>query len=380
MYEYLPIEQAKPGDIVEYQSTNYEYIYDSKLHFVSKEGITDDNRLGVIDKSGNNVWSIKSNGKILWKLVKTKPGSEAKVGDEVIYTQPNIGKCEQGKIYTVHSISQNTYIHWHPTKSYNRRATEFRLLCKAESADKPYPRYFKPTNPILYYIVEFTSSTEGTVVQSNTNACKVGYHNFGWATHTDTNSWKEVPKPTTKDNRPIAYYKRSGEPWTIEELQRIPNFWKKDLPWDRYKFSLKWVYPDSEEDIYFWDIQNVKGMQQVAFEDAFPTYESPEMETKQSHTKEHTMNKLDLKLLSEMMSVLADLYDIEKTTNATNAQHVGILTESDGSYVGYVYANTTDELEEVMRSSENEGRKLHVFDYSTTLAQKPRKIVKVERS
>ena len=53
-YEYLPIEQAKPGDVVEYCGLGSEYINESRVHIVSKDGLRNKNSLGVIDKSGNN--------------------------------------------------------------------------------------------------------------------------------------------------------------------------------------------------------------------------------------------------------------------------------------------------------------------------------------
>lgn len=37
------------------------------------------------------------------------------------------------------------------------------------------------------------------------------------------------------------------------------------------------------------------------------------------------------------------------------------------------------ELQDIVRKPENEGRKLHIFDYSQTLAQKPRPVTKVAR-
>jgi len=37
-------------------------------------------------------------------------------------------------------------------------------------------------------------------------------------------------------------------------------------------------------------------------------------------------------------------------------------------------------LNEVVRSPANEGHTLHIFDYSTTLIQKPRKVIAVKRS
>lgn len=87
-YEYLPIEQAKEGDIVEYCGENdlqrSKYINESRLHLVSDEEVSGNN-LGVIDKSGRNVWDIIHASKTLWKLIKTKPGTEAKVGDIVVW-------------------------------------------------------------------------------------------------------------------------------------------------------------------------------------------------------------------------------------------------------------------------------------------------------
>lgn len=96
----------------------------------------------------------------------------------------------------------------------------------------------------------------------------------------------------------------------------------------------------------------------------------------QSQQKEQTMTKFDLKLLTALMSAL--LNDNDPQVDATNANHIGIITEND-EYVGYIYFNDMDEATKIMQQPINEGRKLHIFDYKTTLAQKPRKIIEVER-
>ena len=129
-----------------------------------------------------------------------------------------------------------------------------------------------------------------------------------------------------------------------------------------------------------------KNCKQVAYEDIFKTTVTTSCSQHDDIAdaisyitpipEEETMNKSSLILLLEMMAAMSN----EEVTDATNAQHISILTEVNGSYVGYVYANTLAELEDVVRKPSNEGRTLHVFDYSTTLAQKPRKVVAVART
>lgn len=87
-------------------------------------------------------------------------------------------------------------------------------------------------------------------------------------------------------------------------------------------------------------------------------------------------NTMDLKLLLAMMAAMSET---ETPKDATNSKHVIIVTK-DGKYEGYFYADSAEELNEVVRKPENEGKKFHMFDYNATFAQKPRKVVPVERS
>ena len=97
-------------------------------------------------------------------------------------------------------------------------------------------------------------------------------------------------------------------------------------------------------------------------------------EQKSNQKTETQMKKLDLVLLFQFLATQST-----EKVDATNAKHIGILIDSEDSYVGYVYANTIKELQDIVRKPENEGRKLHIFDYSQTLAQKPRPVTKVAR-
>ena len=69
----------------------------------------------------------------------------------------------------------------------------------------------------------------------------------------------------------------------------------------------------------------------------------------------------------------------ETPKDATNSKHVVIVTKDD-AYEGYFYADDLDAIKDIVAEPKNELKKFHVFDYQTTLAQKPRKVVTVERS
>jgi len=83
----------------------------------------------------------------------------------------------------------------------------------------------------------------------------------------------------------------------------------------------------------------------------------------QTNQKENTMEKMDLGLLAMM---------------AANSKHVVIVTKDDESE-RYFYADDLESIKAIVAEPKNELKKFHVFDYSTTLAQKPRKVIEVKR-
>ena len=86
-------------------------------------------------------------------------------------------------------------------------------------------------------------------------------------------------------------------------------------------------------------------------------------------------NKMDLKLLMAMMAAMSVE---EAPKDATNSDYVVIVTKA-GEYEGYFYANELTDIQAIVAEPKNELKKFHVFNYSTTLGQKPRKVIEIER-
>lgn len=194
--------------------------------------------------------------------------------------------------------------------------------------------------------------------------------------------------------RGLAFYKHSGKPWTNDENEQIIRFINNqhqlgNCDWGNVNKAFKFVYDNRSPKIYMasWNSQNTDHCLKVAYEDVFPEpqvepllpFNKPTCSTEptQQTTKEPTMNKLDLKLLVALMSALPNE---ETPKDATNSQFVGIMTDTNNNYLEYVYADTEAELSEIIAQPANEGNVLHVFNYSTSLTQKPRKVIKVNRN
>ena len=93
-------------------------------------------------------------------------------------------------------------------------------------------------------------------------------------------------------------------------------------------------------------------------------------EPTQTTTKEQPMNKTTLKLLLELLGASEEVKD------ATNSKFVGIITNED-EYVGYMYFDSKEDATECMAQPKMELHKLHLFEKSCVLAQKPRKVIEV---
>lgn len=117
---------------------------------------------------------------------------------------------------------------------------------------------------------------------------------------------------------------------------------------------------------------------QVAFANSdLPCRTVYEIVEPQPTTKEQPMNKLDLRLLTAIMQLIATAED--EQLDATNSTHIVVVTK-DGEYEGYFYADGIEQIQQAIQEPKNELKKFHVFDYSNTFAQKPRKIIEVSRN
>lgn len=108
-----------------------------------------------------------------------------------------------------------------------------------------------------------------------------------------------------------------------------------------------------------------------------PDLDNQTSEQSENNTNQQTEKQMPNSNLILLIHFLAT--QAEEKVDATNAKHIGILAESDGTYTGYVYANTLKQLQDIVRKPENEGRKLHIFDYNQTIAQKVRPVTQVSR-
>ena len=137
MYEYLPIEQAKVGDIVECIKDLPSTFTAGKLYQVKEP----ENKWGDLDiveddkGSKTNGWAHKN-----FKLIKTKPGHKAQIGDTVFCIANTDGNCKQGESFIVHDIDEN-YLSPPPGILFNGLTSKeswawskkyFVVLCKKE--------------------------------------------------------------------------------------------------------------------------------------------------------------------------------------------------------------------------------------------------------
>ena len=120
MYKYGNIEDAKPGDVLERikkGSSNEPY---DQIGYLAVVGNDYPEAEGVKPSLDPN-W---------WKLVKTKPGSEAKVGDTVIRFKDGTRTCPTGTVFTVLEIDQG-YLYY--TSVLAAETDECKVLCKTST-------------------------------------------------------------------------------------------------------------------------------------------------------------------------------------------------------------------------------------------------------
>ncbi len=167
MYKYLPIKQAKVGDVVEALDDTdnttkgklYVILPGSKNHAIG-HFINDSNK----PSDGINPY------KDYWKLLATKPGSQAKVGDTVFCIKGTRGDCKYGNLFVVDNIHG-----------------------------------------------DYLGPAPGTLFSGGTSQ-----PNWSWASEYFVVLCKEEEKPIIRRN--LAFYKQSGEPWTKKDYENICTY------------------------------------------------------------------------------------------------------------------------------------------------------------
>jgi len=136
MYEYRPIEEAKVGDIIE-ATTDGVKCTKRKLYLVVNS-LNTETRLAYIDDEGNTSYGLNAIS-TYWKLLKTKPGSEAKVGNEImlISDEPFYTDCDFtiGDTLTIEDIEQDRLL----APMHSWKPKDCVVLCKVEAPETCAP-------------------------------------------------------------------------------------------------------------------------------------------------------------------------------------------------------------------------------------------------
>lgn len=241
---------------------------------------------------------------------------------------------------------------------------------------KPQPKYELDTpfgyygqNYPLYYVACSKKVNErvGMLAKNGT----IIFPDYGSDTHITQCCWSTVEEA----NQARAKY--LGE--QMEPEIKIGSHWsyKYDNTYvvtvtriDSYNNSIYYKDTTSCHTDIKWFLENYKprpdlDTQATVHSDVEPT----------STIKETTMNKTTLKLLLALMGATT-----QETKDATNSNYIGIITNSNDEYLGYVYADTVKELKEIIAKPSNESNTIHIFKFADSYKQAARPVVKLARA
>lgn len=320
MLKYLPIEQAKVGDVVEALNSNdnttkgklYVILPGSKNHSIG-------HFINDLNKPSDGINPYKD----YWKLLATKPGSQAKVGDTVFCIQDTSGDCKLGDLFVVDNIKNG---------------------CLGPSP--------------------------GTLFTGGTSQ-----PNWFWTSECFVVLCKEEEKPTIRRN--LAFYKRSGESWTKEEYENICTCCKVK-PYHEYrctKAKYKYIFDsgtgydtpyeswsninDGKQETHV----NFKNCKQIAYEDIFESLhmtmqefdtmlDIPASTTSDDIASDDFFDFLNYKptqkenTMNDLQQLLLSIFGAEKPTTDYDkrAQLLVVVYSLDGKKVATATADSVDQV------------------------------------
>ena len=304
-----------------------------------------------------------------WKAIATLPGSQAKAGDTVYCISDTGGSSNLHDLLKVKSVSTDA-IYPEPGQKLLRAKTtttedgwnwskeHFVVLVKAE---QPKYELNMPKQTRLGW--EIYAGTRNYLRQDLTvqPGIGIGTTNSGyWPTEAEALAARakylgEAVQPEIKVG---SHWERISQRTWLDNIICIDSVSDTKVTWGDFTKSL--LIRDL--------LKNFKPRPDL------DNQVSEQSENNTNKQMEKQMPNFNLTLLIQFLTAQA-----EEKVDATNAKHIGILAESDGTYVGYVYANTLKQLQDIVRKPENESRKLHIFDYNQTIAQKARPVTQVSR-
>lgn len=182
MYEYRDIDKAKLGDVVECVDVGIgNSLTIGKLYLV----VDNDGSLGYMG-DGRESTSFMNKNSSRWKLVKTKPGSEAKVGDNIIMTEYHGGPLAKGSIHTISGYANGMY-----------EFEGFITVCSDDTIFKVLCREVEQFNPrILQEYIPVHCATEEQAITLLEWAHKCGKKWSGRNSFIEDNNWANYEEDT----------------------------------------------------------------------------------------------------------------------------------------------------------------------------------------
>jgi len=169
-YQYGDIKDAKSEDIVEFRGTSNTSFTTGSLYIIDIKDPTANNDRVFKNSGESGTATIHSN---TWKLVLTKPGSEAKIGDTAIRFKGGTPSCPTGTVFKVTYITCNNHLGYKP--SYSADYAECLILCTEEAIPQPKPRVAIVTasvsgHPIGSRVVPVDKHEKKWILESNPNS------------------------------------------------------------------------------------------------------------------------------------------------------------------------------------------------------------------
>lgn len=363
MYKYKPKDYIpQKGDVVVFPHYKGSWIEPTKPYLVID---VKESQVRLEDDRGVKEWF----GNITRQIIETLPGTEAKVGDEVIitckvdyggYSNNTLNVGDTLTVSQVHDKAGKTHVTYGvPVPGHNTKGRELGIQMKnikVLQKEKPEPQ-------ITDYTVNLTNTSladrlrlrqvlldndqkpvSNALVTELTNR-ETSYHKIPgiveWGTsHVASNiSIEDFLQKFSKNNkiRNLAFYKKSGKDWTNDEYYNVEKYTQgyssKIFKLSREEKSNKFLFDigdrnGTEEFQLQWKEQegatNFNNCLQVAYEDVFP--ESTENEEPEK-IEEQPMNK---PLLSDLLKQYR-AYEKFLDNLTVNYDEYKIFTETNSS-------------------------------------------------
>ena len=371
MYKYKQTTDVEVGDLVVWTELlpNNPYITKNKVYKV----------LGKINKSLVTVLSDNNTAINLgkaqgFKVIQTKPASEAIVGDYMYRISSGSGTFPQHSVVKITRTSNERLGY---SEELGADFYEVIVIAQAEQTSE-YP-VFKE-DKVLGFIFKYTGPNEGIYLTNKgiPNRKPGDYSSAMIPRHRDC--WKPCDFTIEPDIDDIDWWQQRFEEelpvyvigkygYTDRCMSIPPKNWDKNYTFSMTDPSLIQKVPMSKEDIELFKQQVPLSTLHLGLCNEIPLGATTDCSL-QPIIKEQPMDKTTLKLLLELLGASQEVKD------ATNSKFVGIITNED-EYVGYMYFDSKEDATECMAQPKMELHKLHLFEKSCVLAQKPRKVIEI---